>query len=237
MVQTTRRKGASYLSSTLRQLGRVGRRRHVIVSDGPLVEGFEPPAGWEVLERPWQGARATGWACLELAARAGVADAILLQDDLELCADAAQVLEGVVVPPRCIAASFYTPFALPGFQPAAPGRPRLVLVRACGTAQALKLPRAALELLAGLDPFAAAAAFDVPPLEPHLFDDSMMAIARASSLPLVAHVLPNPVDHVGRISACGTQRPFRPLWTLGPGSSFGGDPCDLVVHDATAAQA
>lgn len=226
IVQTTRRAGASYLADTLAQLGHVGSRRHMIVSDGPLPDGFTAPADWETAELPWRGARATGWACFKLALDDGCKDLVLLQDDLRICVGGSDVLDRVVVPPACVAVSFYTPFTPPGFQASNFGSPRLIQIRACGTAQALKFSRAALEYLCGLDPLTAP---NIPPLLPHYFDDALFALARVSPFSFVAEVMPNPVEHVGAVSACGTKRSFEQPWVVPMHESFPADPAVLPV--------
>lgn len=227
IVQTTRREGVSYLEETLAQVGDVGGRMKLIVSDGPLPADFKTPRGWKVLELPKRGARATGWECLMRGLlSASSKDLILLQDDLEICQDGGHVMDRLVVPPTCIAATFYTPFSLPGVQPKSPGPARIIVMRASGTAQALKFPRAALEILCSLDPLKAP---QVPPLEPHLFDDSLFSHARFSALPNVAHVMPNPVKHRGQISACGSTNRHHPQWTVDRDARFPGEPTTLPI--------
>lgn len=220
IVLTTRRAGAAYLAATLAALEYVGERRRLVVSDGPFADGFEPPRGWEALELGVAplGARAAGWACLRLGLEAGAADLLLCQDDLEICAFGGAVMNRLAIPPACMALSFFTAFDVAGLRKRP--RPHIVVQRAQGTAQALKLPRAALEYLCSVNPFEAP---DVPPLERHLFDDALFAIARASPLPYVGHVFPNPVRHRGAVSACGTRRAFPQPWSLGREDAWPGD--------------
>lgn len=237
IIQTTKRIGVSYLENTLAQVGDVGGRRKMIASDGPLPDDFQVPHGWECIVlglsdddrargMTRRGARRTGWCCMKIALDEGALDLILLQDDLEICEGGGLVMDQVIVPQRCIAASFYSCFAVPGFQPMQVGDPRMVLMRACGTAQALKLTSAAMKWACELDPFSAP---NKDPLNPHLFDDSLFELARNSPFPDVAMVIPNPVRHVGRVSACGSMNKHRQQWSVEPGEKFPADPTSLPV--------
>lgn len=228
IVQTTLRKGVSYLADTLRNIGYVGAREKIIVSDGPLPEGFVRPAGWGVMELPWRGARLTGWACLRLALDGDVSNLVLLQDDVVVCEGGGDVMDCAETPANCIATTFYSCQTLPGLQPLATGAARFIVIGASGTAQALKLPRRALEFLCTKDPRTAP---NIRPAEPHLFDDSLFALARESPWPHVAHLVPNVVRHVGEISACGTQRPFRQPWSVKRGERFPGDVTRLAIYE------
>jgi hypothetical protein len=230
IVMTTRRpRGVSYMQDTLRSIGDVGDRRKMLVSDGPLDDA--PPAGWEVVSgHPWRGARATGWWCLGFALESGVRDLLLLQDDIVVCDGGSQVMDECPVPGNCIATTFYSKHALPGLQPKSPGAARFIVIGASGTAQALKIPRCALEHLCKQDFHAAP---NYIPDEPHRFDDAMFAFARESPWPHVAHLVPNVVRHVGQISACGSRTVFNQPWSVRRGQRFPGDVMNLPVHERT----
>lgn len=232
IVMTTRREGVNYLPAMLATLGDVGGRRKLIYSDGPHAEGFRTPDGWSSVESRWAGARRAGWNCLRLAHELDVESLILLQDDITVCQGGGAVMDETPVPADCIALTFYTPYPLYGFQPSDPGRARVMVAPAQGTAQALKFSRAALDFLCSIDPLAEAAKQNISPLEPHLFDDSLFAIARSKESPLrmVGHVMPNPVGHVGKVSACGTHRKFEPQWYVRVNERFPGVPSSLPVE-------
>jgi hypothetical protein len=228
IVQTTRRpQEASYIAHTLASIGDVGARKKIVVSDGPLPDGFVRPDDWMVVEFTWRGARATGWRCLQLALEAGADDLVLLQDDVVVCEGGGELLDRAPVPESCSAVTFFSGQTLPGLQPKATGPARYIVLGASGTAQALKLPRRALEWLVARDPFAAP---NISPREPHLFDDALFAHARESPWPHVAHLVPNPVRHVGEISACGTRRIFQQPWSVRRGDRFPGDVASLPIH-------
>lgn len=228
-VMTTRRPtGVSYLYDTLRSIGSAGDRRRVLVSDGPLPPEAVVPDDWEVITHAWRGARATGWECLQLALAAGVKDLLLLQDDILVCDGGGEVMDACPVPDNCIATTFYSMQALPGLQPKGRGEPRLIVIGASGTAQALKIPRRAIEYLCRQNPRAAP---NHVTDEPHLFDDAMFAFARESPWPHIAHLVPNVVRHVGEVSACGTRKIFHQPWSVLPGESFPGDVARLPVHE------
>lgn len=225
IVQTTMRQGASYLLETLRTIDTSGPGAHVIVSDGPLSDATHHE-GWETIELPWAGARATGWECMRLAILRGE-DLTLLQDDIEVCIGGTDLMNRTIVPDNCIAVSFYSGSALPGLQPKNHGEPRFIIMGASGTAQALKIPRRSLEFLCAQDPQQAPHV----QLQPHLFDDAMFSYARQSDWPHIAHLVPNPVRHVGSVSACGTRRPFRQEWAVAPGETFPADVTTLPRYE------
>jgi hypothetical protein len=233
IVQTTRREGVSYLADTLRSLNYVGSRRKIILSDGPLAEDFARPDDWAVVELPWRGARAAGWSCMDLALSLQAVDLLLMQDDVIACDGGGSTMDRAPVPDNCIATTFYSCQSLPGLQPKALGDPRLIVIGASGTAQALKLPRRSLEYLCARN-------FHVAPNlqdEPHLFDDALFSFGRQSPWPHVAHLVPNVVRHVGAVSACGTRRPFNQPWAVTGGGEFPADVTKLIVHEVTYAGA
>jgi hypothetical protein len=230
IVQTTKRDGVSYLDATLASIGDVGARKKIIVSDGPLPEGFVRPDDWNLVELPWRGARRTGWACMHTALAAGVDDLLLFQDDLVVCDGGSRVADECPVPAHAIATTFFSCNALPGLQPKDPGKPRFILIGASGTGQALKLPRRSLEYLCSKDPTKAPNHIQD---EPHLFDDALFAFGRESPWPHVAHLVPNIVRHVGEISACNTRRRFQQPWSVRRGERFPGDVTNLPVHEVT----
>ena len=191
--------GVSYLEETLRQVDATGKteRRKIVLSDGRHAS----IEGWEVIELPaGTGSRRSGWAALKIALDADVEDLILLEDDLKLCTDGARVLYDTRVPEGCFLLTFVTPFPPPGFQPSMPGKPRVLMQHAgwFSGAQALKFPRASLKHACSIDPYSLPIWNDTP----HLFDDALTVVAKESSTPLVAMLLPNPVLHVGEFSAC-----------------------------------
>lgn len=226
IVQTTRRDGASYLEATLSGLTTSRDKHRIVVSDGPLPDGFKTPYGWAAIELPKRGARATGWACMEIGMDAKVPFLTLLQDDLVFCGDAPAVMDSTPVPPTCVATSFFCGF-LPLIQPRQMGEPRIVCVPAGMTAQALKFPRSSLEMLAGFDPQ------EAPGIKkwPHYFDDAVFAYARESSTPNVAVLLPNPVRHVGEVSACGSKNRHYQPWFVREGGAFPGDPSSFDIFE------
>lgn len=227
IVMTTRRRGVSYVVETLRSIGDVGSRQKLLVSDGPMPD---VQVGWPVLEYPWRGARATGWECLRLARDAGVADVLLLQDDIVVCSGGSAVMDECPVPGNCSATTFYSKHALPGLQPKSPGAARFIVIGASGTAQALKIPRRALEYLCRQD-FHTAPNYIAD--EPHRFDDAMFAFLRESPWPHVAHLVPNVVRHIGAISACDSRTVFHQPWSVRRGERFPGDVARLPVHEVT----
>lgn len=227
IVTTTRRPlQISYVLDTLRSIGDVGSRRKVIVSDGPL--DVRVPDGWEVREHSWRGARATGWAALQLALDANVDDFILCQDDIVVCQDGSSVMDVCPVPANCVATHFYTKHGLPGLQRQAPGAARMIVIGASGTAQAFKMPRRSLEYLCSKDFHRAP---NHVPDVPHQFDDAMFAFARESPWPHVAHLVPNVVRHVGEVSACGSLTSFHQPWSVRRGERFPGDPTKLPISE------
>lgn len=230
VVMTTRRPhGVSYLAGTLLSIGRFDAREMKILSDGPLT-GSPIPAGWSVEERPWRGARVTGWECLRLALEADVEDLILLQDDIVVCDGGGSVMDECPVPDDCIATTFYSMSSLPRLQPKNPGAARLIVVQASGTAQALKLPRRSIEYLCQQDLHSSHGRIADGP---HQFDDVMFALARKSQWPNVAHLVPNVVRHIGQISACNSKTVFHQPWSVQRGRRFPGDVMDLAVHKRT----
>ena len=228
IVMTTRRRGVSYVQAALQSIGGVGARRKIVVSDGPL--DVRPPSDWAVVELPWRGARAAGWECLRIALDAGVADLVLLQDDIVVCDGGSSVMDECPVPDNCIATTFYSKHALPGLQPKNPGSARFIVIGASGTAQALKLPRRTLKYLCAKD-FREAPNHIVD--GPHQFDDVMFAFARESPWPHVAHLVPNIVRHIGEVSACGSRTVFNQPWSVRRGERFPGDVSALPVHEVT----
>jgi|SRR5579872_236503 len=230
IVQTTRRQGVSYLEDTLATVGDVGSRDKLIVSDGLLPKGFRRPDGWRTVELPWQGARLTGWECMRIALMRGVKNLLLFQDDIVVCDGGGRVADECPVPDNAVAVTFFSANTLPGLQPKALGDPRLILIGASGTAQALKLPYRSLEHLCSRDPKKAPNHIQD---EPHLFDDTLFAFARQSQWPHVAHLVPNIVRHVGEISACGTKRGFQQPWSVKRGERFPADVCDLPRFEVT----
>ena len=164
---------------------------------------------------------------MKIALERGVPDLILLQDDLEICKNGGEVMDKAIVPDNCIATTFCSAHALPGFQTNDKGKPRYIVIGAMGTAQGLKIPRRSLEYLCVLDPLKA---HNIPPLEPHLFDDTLFAYARISPTQHVAHLVPNVIRHVGKVSACGSRNSIRPDWVLGRHEEFPADPTQLPSH-------
>lgn len=217
IIQTTIRQGVDYLLQTISQIKDVGDRQKVIVSDGPMLNRELVPKDWNIIELPKQGARATGWECFNIAHKSKVQDLILLQDDILLCKNGANIMHKIIIPDSCIAVSFYTPFWFTGIQPTELGNPRFITLEACGTAQALKFPYIALEYFCNIDPLTAP---NIEPLHPHLFDDALFALARMSSLHLVAQLLPNPVQHIGLVSACGTKGMHHQPWHVPQNEEF-----------------
>lgn len=233
IVMTTRRPhDVSYLAGTLCSIGNIGKRQKILVSDGPLPTSNEPPwnSGWQVLQYPWRGARATGWECLGIAREAGVEDLILLQDDIVVCDEGNQVMDDCPVPDNCAATMFYTKHALPGLLQKNPGAARFIVIGASGTGQAIKLPRRAIEHLCKQDFHHAPNYIED---SPHRFDDAMFAFARESPWPHVAHLVPNIVRHIGAISACQSQTVFHQPWSVRRGERFPGDVKNLPVHEVT----
>ena len=222
IVQTTRRQGVSYLETTLAGLEKMTElRKCVVLSDGPIEPGIDLH-GFELVELPKQGARATGWEAFKLAQRWNVDDVIVVQDDLALCADAAEVIHAAAVPAGCIALMFYTAYPPAGFQYSQPGEPRIVVGpanRASG-AQALKYPRTSIDYFCSKDPFVDAAVLGVNSTSRHLLDDAIFQLASISSMPDIGLVLPCPIEHVGLVSSVDPHLRHLPVWSVGAGKKF-----------------
>lgn len=203
LIVRTAPRPVSYLAETLRGLAGMPRDK-VVLSDGPCAEGVDVGSEWRLFELPPKtGCRLSGWKALKMAYDAGVEDVVVAEDDLEVCEGGDLVIHSTPIPDGCFLMSFLSPFPPVDFQPKQPGQPRVLIQSAkyFTGAQALKIPRRALKLLVSIDPYQLGL-----PGGPHLFDDSLAHVARSTSADF-ATVMPNPIKHVGKVSAC--DRPGR----------------------------
>jgi hypothetical protein len=197
-VVTCKRQGVDYLPATLAAVDASATGRRVLVSDD-LAYQPRCPSTWELVTflkpesvtgRPEN--RWALWKCFELAAQAGE-DLIVLEDDLELCANAALRMEHIAVPDDC---AFLTFFSCHG-RGLATGIHR-TRMHSFAFAQALKFPaRTVLEMHAAFDEMAN------DPRRPGS-DDCLQRMGSPRGWLYGTHY-PNLVQHVGDVSAVGNH--------------------------------
>lgn len=204
---------ARYLERTLCSLEREPLPEHrVIICDGSLdaIAGLGE-GRWTRLALRGVGRRRAGLEALELA-RAVDEDAIIVEGDVVGCRGAVRAMLEAPVPDGCGLLSFFGAWPPPGFFSGAKGLPRVVHKPARGWkhAQAIKIPRFALDVLARGE------LLDVAPeLLPGGFDVAIAELLHAVGLD-VAVAWPSAVQHIGLVSTLAPDLPTpRSPWFPG----------------------
>ena len=188
--------GASYLASTIKQIDATAAGVRIIVADDlEWSTPFQLPGHWRVhrfarpaTERP-QNKWAT-WECFRLAVEARE-ELIILEDDIDLCANGARYMETAIVPQDSIVGSFYDPY-FDAEVPRGWWRQKMVDFR---FGQAMKFSRVAcltlLELRESMT--------QIPRVGG---DDMLTVLGRRAGWTAAIHC-PSIVQHVGAVSAVG----------------------------------
>jgi len=102
-----------YLGETLRQIDECAAGKRVVLTDGPLPDGFEPPDGWGVVrsDRPTRKPQNkwVAWSAFDVAAEAGE-DLCFFEDDLEFSVGAPAFIERFEVPGDVDVITFFSPW-------------------------------------------------------------------------------------------------------------------------------
>jgi len=102
-----------YVSETIRQIDESAVGTKVLLTDGPLPDGFTPPDGWTVVrsDRPTKAPQNkwTAWSAFDLAAKAKE-DLCFFEDDLEFSTGAPAFIEEFEVPSDVDVVTFFSPW-------------------------------------------------------------------------------------------------------------------------------